>query len=358
MLKKESRLLKVGVLGAGPISQAGHFDACRKARNAELYAICDVAEDLVTRMAAIHEPTITYTDYDTMLADPQVEAVIVAIADQFHVSMAARALAAGKHVLVEKPLGVTVEQCEALREQAQASGLLLQVGTMKRFDPGIAFAHRFIQEEMGQLLALKAWYCDSTYRYTMTDNLQPIPITSAHARRPVGNPKADKRRYYLLGHGSHLVDTSRFLGGSIARLQARLVEKFGAYCWFVDVEFANGSAGHLDLTMAVRMDWHEGFQIYGEYGSVIGKTFSPWYFRSSEVECFSTRDEQYHRVLGADAHFYKLQIESFADTILHGAPMRGAGVEDGVAAVRALVAISRSVATGEWVSLADVSGGM
>jgi predicted dehydrogenase len=356
MIKKESRLLRVGVLGAGPISQAGHFDACRKARNAELYAICDVAQDLVTRMAAIHEPTVTYGDYDAMLNDPQVEAVIVAIADQFHVAAASRALAAGKHVLVEKPLGVTVEECEALRAQAQASGLLLQVGTMKRFDPGIAFAQRFIQEEMGQLLALKAWYCDSTYRYTMTDNLQPIPITSAHARRPAGDPKADRRQYYLLGHGSHLVDTARFLGGEIARVQARLVEKFGAYCWFVDVEFADGSVGHLDLTMAVRMDWHEGFQIYGEYGSVLGKTFNPWYLRSSEVECFSTRDEQYHRVLGADAHVYKLEIEGFADTILHGAPMRGANVEDGVAAIRTLVAISRSVETGEWISLADAAG--
>src|SRR5450755_3205209 len=330
MLKKESRLLRVGVLGAGPISQAGHFDACRKARNVELYAICDVAQDLVTRMAAIHEPTVTYGDYDTMLADPQVEAVIVAIADQFHVSAASRAIAAGKHVLVEKPLGVTVEECEALCAQAQASGLLLQVGTMKRFDPGIAFAQRFVQEEMGQLLALKAWYCDSTYRYIMTDNLQPNPITSAHARRPAGDPKADRQRYYLLGHGSHLVDMARFLGGEIARVQARLVEKFGAYCWFVDVEFADGS--------------------------VIGKTFNPWYLRSSEVECFSTRDEQYHRVLGADAHVYKLEIEGFADTILHGAPMRGADVEDGVAAIRALVAISRSVESGEWVSLADMSG--
>jgi predicted dehydrogenase len=356
MLKKEARLLRVGVLGAGPISQAGHFDACRKARNAELYAICDVAQDLVTRMAAIHEPTVTYADYDAMLNDPRVEAVIVAIADQFHVAAASRALAAGKHVLVEKPLGVTVEECETLRVQAQTSGLLLQVGTMKRFDPGIAFARRFIQEEMGQLLALKAWYCDSTYRYTMTDNLQPIPITSAQARRPAGDPKADRQRYYLLGHGSHLVDTARFLGGEIARVQARLVEKFGAYCWFVDVEFADGSVGHLDLTMAVRMDWHEGFQIYGEYGSVIGKTFNPWYLRSSEVECFSTRDEQYHRVLGADAHVYKLEIEGFADTILHGAPMRGANVEDGVAAIRALVAISRSVESGEWVSLADMAG--
>ncbi len=67
MIQKETRLLRIGVLGAGPVSQAAHFDACRRARNAELYAICDVAEDLVTRMAAIHEPRATYLDYDEML---------------------------------------------------------------------------------------------------------------------------------------------------------------------------------------------------------------------------------------------------------------------------------------------------
>src|SRR5215469_18350705 len=190
MIQKEARLVRIGVLGAGSISQAAHFEACRKARNAQLYAICDVAEDLVNRMAAIHQPLFTYLDYDAMLEDPQVEAVIIATADQFHVEHASRAIAAGKHVLVEKPLGVTVEECEALRKQVQTSGLLLQVGTMKRFDPGIAFARQFIQQELGQLLALKAWYCDSTYRYTMTDNLQPLLLSTAHARRPAGHPKA------------------------------------------------------------------------------------------------------------------------------------------------------------------------
>lgn len=358
MSEKEARLLRIGVVGAGPIAQAAHFAACRRARNAELYAICDLADDLVANMAAIHHPHVTYLDYDQMLADPRVEAVIVATADQFHATMTTRALAAGKHVLVEKPLGVSVEECEELRKRVQASGLVLQVGTMKRFDPGIAFAHQFIQEEIGQLLALKAWYCDSIYRYTATDNLQPILITSTKARRPVGDPKADKLRYYLLGHGSHLVDTARFLGGEIARIQARLVEKFGAYCWFVDTEFVDGSLGHLDLTIAVRMDWHEGFQIYGEHGSVIGKTSNPWYLRTSEVECFSVRDGQYRRVLGADAHVYKLQIEGFAETILHGVPQHGADIEDGIAAVRSLVAISHSVETGTWVTLADVTGGV
>ena len=55
-MSEEQRLLRVGVLGAGPISQAAHFEACRKAKNAELYAICEVAEDLLERMSAIHAP--------------------------------------------------------------------------------------------------------------------------------------------------------------------------------------------------------------------------------------------------------------------------------------------------------------
>jgi predicted dehydrogenase len=76
------------------------------------------------------------------------------------------------------------------------------------------------------------------------------------------------------------------------------------------------------------------------------------------VEYFSIRDDQYHRVLGEDAHFYKLQIEGFADTILHKVPSRGADIEDGTAAIRALVAISRSVETGKWMQLAEMVGGV
>lgn len=357
-MKKEERRLRIGVLGCGPIAQFAHFDACRKARNADLHAICDRADDLVARMAAVHGPAKTYREFDEMLADPGVDAVIVAVADQFHVPLCEKALAAGKPVLVEKPLAVTVEECERLAVRAGESGVLLQVGNMKRFDPGIAFARRFIREEMGPMIALKAWYCDSTYRYTMTDNLQPIPVPSAQAHRPAGNPKADKRRYFMLTHGSHLVDTARFLGGEITAVRARLAEKFGAYCWFVDVDYADGSLGLLDLTVAVRMDFHEGFQVYGENGSVLGKTYLPWFFKSSDVECFSVKDGQYHRPLGEDAHFYKLQVEGFADAVLGRAAPSGATVADGLAATRAMVAIARSVETGERVRLAEVRGGI
>jgi len=357
-MEKTKKRLRIGVLGCGPISQFAHLEACRKAKNAELYAICDVAEDLLARMREIHQPKVSYNNYADMLADPEVDAVIIGIADQFHAEAAMRALDAGKHVLVEKPLGVLVEECEALGKKVRETGLILQVGNMKRFDPGIVSARRFIREEMGEVLAFKAWYCDSHYRYTMTDNLQPIPVLSAKARRPEGNPKEDKVRYYMLTHGSHLVDTARYLGGEIVSVRAWLTRKFGAYSWSVIAEFAGGFVGHLDLTVAVRMDWHEGFQIYGEHGSVVGKTYLPWLFKSSDVEIFSAKDRSYHRPLGEDAHFYKLQVEGFADTILHNKPMAGAGIDDGIAAMRAMVAIARSVESGDTVRLSEVGGGV
>src|SRR6185295_3406992 len=113
-MKKESRLLRIGVLGCGPISQIAHFDAIQKARNAELYALCDLADDLRAKMTAIHNPRVTYSRFEEMLADRQVEAVIIAVADQFHVPLSLQAIAAGKHVFVEKPLGVSIEECESL----------------------------------------------------------------------------------------------------------------------------------------------------------------------------------------------------------------------------------------------------
>jgi len=358
MPKKDQRRLRIGVLGAGQIAQAAHFESCTKARNADLSAICDVAEDLRERMAITHGVNKTYADYDRMLADPDIDAVIIATADAVHVPASLRALEAGKHVLCEKPVGVTVEETETLRQAVLRSGKVFQVGHMKRFDPGIQAARAFIMQEMGTLVALKAWYCDSTHRYAMTDAVQPLVVGSALARKPAENPKADLRRYYMLAHGCHLIDTARFLAGEIVAVRAWLAERAGLWCWFVDVEFASGALGHLDLTIAVRMDWHEGFQIYGQNGSVIGKTYNPWYYKSSDVDIFRESDGATHRVLGADGHFYRRQVEGFASVVLDGAEMLGASIDDGLASVRAMVAIARSAERGERMALADVTGGV
>src|SRR5258705_5786008 len=134
-MTKDSRLLRLGILGCGPISQIAHFDAAKKARNIELTAICDLADDLRERMAALHQPRFAYRDFEEMLADAHIDAVVIGVADQFHVPLALKAIAAGKHVLVEKPLGVTLEECEELRRALEQSRAGVQRGP---HEPGSA----------------------------------------------------------------------------------------------------------------------------------------------------------------------------------------------------------------------------
>ncbi|MBM4418518.1 MAG: Gfo/Idh/MocA family oxidoreductase [Chloroflexi bacterium] len=348
--------IRVGIVGLGQIARAAHLDACARAADVELAAICDRAPDLLADARRRYPDAVPYAEYDAMLGDPSVDAVIVATADQFHVALAARALGAGKHVFVEKPMGVAVEECEELRSRAVACGQVLQVGFMKRFDPAIQFGSDFIVRELGTILAMRAWYCDSTFRYTMTDNLQPPPLVSAAALRPDGDPKAKRSTYYLLAHGSHLVDTARYLAGEIEAVRARRLVHGDAHCWFVETRMASGALGHLELTVPLRGDFEEGFRIYGEHGSVFGRVYLPWFHRASEVECFSARDGVYRRPLGADAHTYRRQIEGFAGAIC-GSPGVGADADDGVANIRALTAIARSVESDGWVEVSAVTGG-
>src|SRR5262245_17159343 len=279
-MKKDDRRLRLGLLGCGPISQAAHLDAIRKARNADLYAICDVAEDLTDRLAAIYQPEVVYNDFAAMLADPRVEAVVIAVADQFHMHLCREALTAGKPVLVEKPLATTVEECEALRELVARTGLVLQVGNNRRFDPGMTEAGRFVREDLGDILTLEAWYYDSVYRYTMQDNLYPVPVETTKSKRPPGDWKSNRQRYLLLTHGAHLLDTARFLAGPLTHVHARHQAHGEMHGWSIAVEFASGALGHLSLISPRRGDFEEGFRVHGTRGSVSGRAPLPWFQRA------------------------------------------------------------------------------
>jgi hypothetical protein len=68
-MKNDDQRLYLGSLGCGPISQSADPDPVPKACNADLYAICNIAEDLTGRLAAIHQPKAVYNNFAAMLAD-------------------------------------------------------------------------------------------------------------------------------------------------------------------------------------------------------------------------------------------------------------------------------------------------
>lgn len=342
--------VRIGVVGCGSISQFAHLPALAKADHIELVALCEACEDLLKTMGERYGVRHLFTDYTYFLSKAEIDAVILAVADRLHVPLTMQALKAGKHVLVEKPLGVNIEECEKLTEIVKGTGKVVQVGSMKRHDPGIEYAQRFITEKMGQRLSINAWYCDSYYRYQWQHTLLPPLIEAKKPLHPQSEAKEDREKYYMITHGIHVIDTIQYLGGQIVAIQAIVKKKFDCYSWHCLVEFGDGAVGHLELTVHVKSDWREGFVVHGEYGTVEGQTFLPFFRRSSEVRIFDFRKGEYQTLITADSDPYERQIESFARAILNGEPVNP-GVKDGLADVKVMEAIELSVCSGKRVEV-------
>ena len=120
---------RVGVIGAGGIAEV-HAIAIREAGH-EVAAICDVDRAKAEALASQCDAT-AFDDLDAMLGDDSIGSVVVAVPNCLHSPLAVRALDAGKHVLLEKPMATTVDECDAVIEAAARSTGLVQMGFVCR----------------------------------------------------------------------------------------------------------------------------------------------------------------------------------------------------------------------------------
>jgi predicted dehydrogenase len=344
-------ILRIGLLGCGAIAQFAHLPALERAKGIHLTALCDSGDDLLQTMGARFKGARLYTDYDRFLHEDEMDAVLIAVPDMFHVPLATQALKAGKHVLVEKPLGVNSSECAQLCELVEKTNLTLQVGSMKRHDPGIAFAAEFVRERLGEILSVSAWYRDSVFRGEIQEALLPPVVSSPRSIKPrEDTKKTDRRHYSLVTHGAHLFDTARYLAGDIASISCCLAEKFEQFSWHGMFNLEQGAVGHFELSVKISGEFNEGYIIHGEYGSVEVRTFLPFYCRSSEVRAFDGRTQQWRAPLGANSNPYKNQIEAFARSVLDR-KAANPNEKDGLAVVRILEAVEASVKSGKRVDI-------
>lgn len=125
----------VAVIGAGSFAKAFHLPNLGRIPGCHLEAVADRAGGVAKQAADKYGAHYCGTDYHAVLADDNVNAVIVATRHHLHREIAMAAAEAGKHVFVEKPLALTVEDCEAIREAAENAGVLLTVDFNRRFAP-------------------------------------------------------------------------------------------------------------------------------------------------------------------------------------------------------------------------------
>ena len=125
----------IGVIGAGRIGDVHATNLARRVQGATLRGVADVRADVAASLAARHGVPLSTGNYHELLADPSVEAVIVASATDTHGEVVRAAAAAGKHIFCEKPIDTTLAAIDASLEAVARAGVLFQVGFNRRFDP-------------------------------------------------------------------------------------------------------------------------------------------------------------------------------------------------------------------------------
>ena len=142
----------------------------------------------------------TYASVEEMCQSPNLDAVYVATPHEFHAAHTISAAEAGKHVIVEKPMALSIDECEAMNKAAREHGVKLLCGHTHSFDPPIRKMREIIQGgELGAVRMIHTWnYNDFMVRpYTNKD------LNSSHG--------------VVLNQGPHHVDTIRLLGGGMVR---------------------------------------------------------------------------------------------------------------------------------------------
>ena len=147
------KTLGIGVIGLGAIG-AKHLSMLKNIREANIVGVSDINPDLLSKAIAGSEIK-GYTDYRELLANPELEAVIIATPDHLHKDITIDAAKAGKHILVEKPIATTIEDGEEMIAAAKENNVKLMVGFTLRFVPHYVQAREIIQSgKLGKIISV------------------------------------------------------------------------------------------------------------------------------------------------------------------------------------------------------------
>lgn len=151
-------MIKFGAIGAGMISQSG-FDGLTASGQAEVVAIADKHEGRGKAYAHRNGVKTYYSDPQALLADKSIEAVYIALPNAFHVPMAVAALEAGKHVILDKPFGLSLADAQKVEAAVKKTGKTFMLGMNQRFAEGPQRIKTLVdQGYFGDIYAVAAYW--------------------------------------------------------------------------------------------------------------------------------------------------------------------------------------------------------
>jgi myo-inositol 2-dehydrogenase/D-chiro-inositol 1-dehydrogenase len=150
-------MLRVGMIGCGRVAETRHLPVLRGLPNAEVVALADVDRERLMRIGSLFGVEQRYGDYRRLLEDRRVDVVAVCVPVALHAEVALAALEAGKHVFVEKPLALDLDECDVLIDQAAHSPGRVMVGFNMRWHPLVLRAKQSIDSgELGTIELMRS----------------------------------------------------------------------------------------------------------------------------------------------------------------------------------------------------------
>lgn len=173
--------LRIGVVGVGWFGEI-HCNTLAGLPNVTIAALADRDEARLAEVARAYEVGSLHTEYAPLLDDPSIDAVHIATRWDSHAEIAIAALEAGKHVLLEKPMAPTLEECDAICAAAKRAESHLMVGHVCRFNPRFVAAKREIAAgRIGRVVAINARRnVPAAWAEGALDKVNPISDTGIH----------------------------------------------------------------------------------------------------------------------------------------------------------------------------------
>lgn len=319
------------ILGCGSISRT-HIKALAQVENAALYAVCDKSKERAE--AAAGAGALAYTDMDEMLADEQIDAVIILTASGMHGDMGMKAAKAGKHVIVEKPIDISVEKAKQLIRVCEDNHVSLSCIFQHRYDADTKALVQAVRE--GRLGTIHAGCCHTKW-YRGQEYYDEVDWRGT--RRYDGGGA-------LMNQGIHQLDLFQYIMGE--------VDEVFAYCAAraherIDVEdlcmatlrFKSGALGIMEASTVAAPGFYTRIDVNGSKGSVILQNNAITEWRLEGEEAYKSEKTAFP---------HRLQLAEITESILKGEPSLVNGRE-ALKALQVVEAIYRSAETGKPVKV-------
>ena len=333
-----------GIIGCG-IWGTVHARTFAASPHVKLIGVCDQNKERAEKFANIYQAMSFTENWEEIISNRDITAVSIATPDFAHSHIVLEAIKAGKHVLVEKPLAMTVSDCEKILSERDKRGVKLMVDFHNRWNIPFVHVRKMVESgELGEMQMMNIRLNDTLY----------VPT------KMLGWASKSSPAHFL---GSHLVDLVRWLSGSeikkvfsVSRSVVLKKKGIDTPDYYQSIfELSNGGTAYIENCWIISEKAPNVFEFSGEFVGTKGSTFiNASHHRM--IEKYTELESGYPDVSGIvdmdgkPTGFCIEAISHFIDCVVNDKNPRVTG-EDGLAATRIVVAMEKSAETGLPVNL-------